>query len=82
MSATAELEARPGISGERVRLAAAVYSADDIADLLTISKRQVWRLRDAGLLPGCIRIGQAAVRWRRAEIDEWIAQGCPKPKSR
>jgi predicted DNA-binding transcriptional regulator AlpA len=82
MSAIAELEGRPSAPHGRVKLAAAVYDADDLADLLTISKRQVWRLRDAGLLPGCIRIGQAAVRWRRADIDVWIARGCPKPKSR
>jgi predicted DNA-binding transcriptional regulator AlpA len=81
MSAIAEPEARPSIAPGRVKLAAAVYDADDIADLLQISKRQVWRLRDAGLLPGCIRINQS-VRWRRSDIDEWLAKGCLRPKNR
>ncbi|MHB1557166.1 MAG: helix-turn-helix transcriptional regulator [Isosphaeraceae bacterium] len=61
------------------RVVSAVYSAEDLAALLDISKRQVWRLRDSGSLPNHIRIGQA-VRWSRVVVDQWIAAGCPRPK--
>ncbi|MCZ6652649.1 MAG: helix-turn-helix domain-containing protein [Planctomycetota bacterium] len=46
----------------------------DIAKLLQVSMRQVWRLRSAGLLPEPIRIG-SAVRWTSASIQEFIEQG-------
>jgi predicted DNA-binding transcriptional regulator AlpA len=79
MSTTAELEAPAAGSPKRVPLAAAVYDAPDLADLLTVSERQVWRMKDAGLLPPALRIGRL-VRWQRSVIDEWIARGCPKPR--
>lgn len=61
------------------RVVSAVYSAEDLAALLDISKRQVWRLRDSGSLPGQIRLG-SSVRWSRVAVDQWIAAGCPRPK--
>jgi predicted DNA-binding transcriptional regulator AlpA len=78
MSATAEIQA-PSVSPGRIPLAAALYDVHDIAARLKISSRQVWRLRDAGLMPNSISVGSLK-RWRRAEIDEWIAAGCPRPK--
>lgn len=68
------------LAAPQPRVTAAVYDADDMASLLDISKRQVWRLRDAGLLPPPIRLGTAVVKWSRAEVDRWIAAGCPRPK--
>jgi predicted DNA-binding transcriptional regulator AlpA len=53
------------------------YECADIAGLLKISERQVWRLNDAGRLPGCIRIGRS-VRWSAQAIDRWINSGCPE----
>jgi excisionase family DNA binding protein len=84
MSTFAEIEDSPitrdgsGRAPGRITLASAVYEAGEIASLLQISERQVWRLRDAGLLPECIRVGRL-VRWSRQAIDRWIEQGCPKP---
>ena len=48
----------------------------DVAELAQVSTRQVWRLRDAGKLPTPIRVG-SQIRWRRSDILEWIADGCP-----
>jgi excisionase family DNA binding protein len=78
MSACPEIDAPPSIPAGRVGLASAVYEAGDIASLLKISERQVWKLRDAGHLPECIRIGRL-VRWSRQAIDRWIEEGCPRP---
>lgn len=55
---------------------AMLLTARQVADLLQLSVRSVWRLRSAGALPHEIRIG-AAVRWRRDEISRWIDKGCP-----
>lgn len=45
-----------------------------VAKILSVSARQVWRLRDGGLLPAPLRIA-GSVRWIRAEIQEWIRCG-------
>jgi excisionase family DNA binding protein len=57
----------------------ALYTADDIAQLLQCSTRNIWKLSDAGVLPGLTRIGRL-VRWRAKDVNEWISSGCPKPK--
>jgi excisionase family DNA binding protein len=48
----------------------------EVAELCSCSERHVRRLADAGRMPAPIRLG-ALVRWRRDEILEWIAAGCP-----
>jgi excisionase family DNA binding protein len=46
-----------------------------VAKLLTCSTRHVYRLCDAGRMPPPVPLG-ALVRWRRQEIEDWIAGGC------
>jgi len=50
-----------------------------VAVLLGCSTRHVYRLTDAGRMPPPVRLG-ALIRWRRAEIEEWIAAGCPSTR--
>lgn len=45
-----------------------------VADTLDISVRSVRRLSERGQLPAPIRLG-SAVRWRRADLDEFLAKG-------
>lgn len=52
-----------------------------VAGLLGISPRTVYRLSDAGRMPGPVKLG-SLVRWNRAAIDEWIAAGCPRVERR
>lgn len=40
------------------------------------SIRHARRLADSGLMPWGIKLG-ALRRWRRAEMDAWVASGCP-----
>ena len=45
-----------------------------------IGERTLWRWSRCGLAPAPITIGigpRPAVRFRRADLDEWIAAGCP-----
>ena len=51
-----------------------------VAKLLDCSSRHVYRLADAGKLPRPVKLGQL-VRWRRAEMLGWIADGCPAVRS-
>ena len=40
------------------------------------SKRHIYRLSDAGRMPGLIKLG-SLVRWRRVDLEAWIGAGCP-----
>lgn len=58
-----------------------LITARELASLLHLSLRTLWRLNSAGLLPEPVRLGNS-VRWRREEIDSWVAEGCPTPEAR
>ncbi len=47
-----------------------------VAQLCGCSARTVRRLADAGRMPRPIKLG-TLVRWRRAEVLDWISAGCP-----
>lgn len=51
-------------------------NAGQVAKMLGVSVRQVWRLHTTGRLPRPVRLGNC-VRWRRAEIEAFVATGCP-----
>ncbi|QDU45189.1 Helix-turn-helix domain protein [Symmachiella dynata] len=55
-----------------------LLTVEQVAQLLQVSPRSVWRLRSAGDLPKPVKIG-GAVRWIGEELRHWIASGCPKP---
>jgi len=55
---------------------AALLDVRAVAALLDCSPRHVYRLADAGRMPAALHVG-ALVRWRRADIDAWLAAGCP-----
>jgi prophage regulatory protein len=47
-----------------------------VAKLLNIGERTLWRYWNSGRVPKPIKIG-GAVRWQAAELREWIDAGCP-----
>jgi excisionase family DNA binding protein len=47
-----------------------------VARLLHCSPRHVYRMSDSGRMPPSIKLG-ASIRWRRLELSQWIADGCP-----
>jgi excisionase family DNA binding protein len=47
-----------------------------VAKLLDCSVRHVHRLRDGGRMPQPVKLG-SLVKWNRAELDQWVASGCP-----
>lgn len=53
-----------------------LFRARDLAAVLRISVRTLWRLDATAKLPRPVRLGSAC-RWRRGEIEAWIAAGCP-----
>ena len=53
-----------------------LIAAEELAEMLDVSTRTVWRLLSTGKLVQPLRIG-GSVRWRLDEVQEWINNGCP-----
>lgn len=49
----------------------------DLARMLSVSERELWRMRSSGKLPAPIELGPKLIRWGRAEVQDWIVAGCP-----
>jgi excisionase family DNA binding protein len=60
--------------------AAQLLDVGAVAEMLGCSPRHVYRLSDAGRMPGPMKLG-ALVRWSAASIREWIDQGCPSVRA-
>lgn len=54
-----------------------LVNAQAVAEMLSLSKRQVFRMKSAGLICPALTVGRGAVRWRLTDIEKWIALGCP-----
>jgi predicted DNA-binding transcriptional regulator AlpA len=54
---------------------ATLIDVDAVAAMLDCSSRTVRRMSDSGLMPPPVRLS-ALVRWRRTELEAWIADGC------
>ncbi len=61
---------------------ARLLSVAEVASLLNVCERHVYRMADAGQLPRPLRIGRT-VRWDRRALERWIDAGCPtiQPRS-
>lgn len=59
----------------------ALITAAQLAQLLQVSKRTLWRLCSGKLVPEPLRIG-GAVRWPLESVKKWILDGCPAPTRR
>jgi len=54
----------------------AMLDVNQVATLLNCSSRHIYRLSDAGRMPKPVKLG-SLVRWSRAAVETWIAEGCP-----
>lgn len=73
MTATPQLDERPG---SPTNGAALLIDIRQLAALLSRSVASLERDQAAGRLPAPVRVG-GSKRWRRAEIEAWVAAGCP-----
>lgn len=51
-----------------------LLNARQVANMLTISERSVWRLVSESQIPSPLHIGGSA-RWRRSDIEGWLQRG-------
>ena len=62
---------------------AGLLTVNEVAELLAVSPRTVYRLTDSGRMPAPVRLN-ALIRWRETDLHSWITEGCPairKPNS-
>lgn len=52
-----------------------LIGVEELARMIGVSERTLWRLVSSGRVPAPVRIGRST-RWRLAEIREWIDRGC------
>ena len=57
-----------------------LLTAKKLGSLLSLSKRQIFRLNSCGKLPAPIRIG-GSVRWAEITIAQWLKAGAPDRKT-
>ena len=53
-----------------------LLTAKAVGEMLSLSKRQIFRLNSSGKIPAPVRIG-GAVRWSVEEISAWLAASAP-----
>ena len=53
-----------------------LLTVQDISAMLNCSIRHIYRLVDSQRIPQPVKLG-ALLRWVKADIDRWIAKGCP-----
>ncbi len=53
-----------------------LMTVDDVAEMLRMGARSIWRFRDMGKMPESVSLGKS-VRWKRCDVEAWISAGCP-----
>ena len=57
-----------------------LLTAQSLGRLLSLSKRQIFRLNNCGKIPAALRIG-GSVRWSEKTILDWLQAGAPDRKT-
>ena len=63
---------------EIASIVSALLTTAEASSLVSVGERTLWRWSRSGIAPAPIKIGPTAVRYRRDELLEWIASGCPR----
>ena len=57
-------------------LSPAVLNVKQVAALLNVSPRHVYRMVDGGLMPRPLKLG-GLNRWPQSTLEQWLADGAP-----
>lgn len=78
MQSKAAGERRSIATRDAISPMAMLLTAKDLAAVLQVSVRTLYRLKDQGTLPPQQTIaGSNLARWNRAEIENWVQAGMP-----
>ncbi|MCF8610001.1 helix-turn-helix domain-containing protein [Gordonia sp. HY285] len=50
-----------------------LLTVDDLATVLQKTRKSIYYLRDTGVLPPAVKVGQS-LRWRSSAINAWLAE--------
>ena len=53
-----------------------LISVKELALMLGVCTRQIWRMLGRGLIPAGIRLG-GSQKFNKSVIEDWITKGCP-----
>ncbi len=53
-----------------------LLTAKAVGEMLSLSKRQIFRMKSAALICPCVKVGRGSIRWRESHILQWIEWGC------
>lgn len=53
-----------------------LLKVETVSALTTLGVRTIWRYAASGRMPAPVRLSRNVVRWRRRDIESWIADGC------
>ena len=62
-------------STQNKRRSALLMDVRELAELLGVAPRTVWAWEAAGKVPAALRKGRHWTRWRRADVEAWVAEG-------
>lgn len=65
---------------EKTNQTCQLLSAKTLGQMISLSKRQIFRLNSCGKIPAPIRIG-GSVRWSESTILAWLQAGAPDRKT-
>ena len=57
-----------------------LLTAKAVGEMLSLSKRTIFRLDSSGRIPAPVRIS-GSVRWPQSDIEKWISLACPDRKT-
>ena len=65
---------------DTIKMQEKLLSAEAVGKMLSLSRRQIFRLNSSGKIPAPIRIG-GSVRWAESTIAQWLKAGAPDRKT-
>lgn len=57
-----------------INTAPAILRMREVTRVTGLSKSSIHRMVNAGMFPGSVPLGVAAVGWMRSEVERWIAE--------
>lgn len=58
---------------------AELLTVREVAALVKLSARQIYKMVSAGRMPPPLKVGRST-RWRADDVRRWIVDGCPAPE--
>jgi len=68
------------MKSEAIEKEALLVTSKELAKMLSVSERTIWRMAKEKQLPRAVTLGKKSVRWKLVDITDWISMDCPSMK--